>query len=271
MLKLPGLPSKERCPPPDEVRAQPSFTKGREQLLAAGCAHPKWLTLEPEAFSVLDWDGADTVLLAIQTFHPEGMRSSYSMERVGVWLEAPPAWRPWLEAARRGESLFEDQRNDWVRRLSPRELATARARLTKRKPAARRKFIAETVYRAQQAPLSAADLVTAFFPEPPGGALDVDTQWAWSDRVLYLRHTPRCREAAEVVFRGQWASEPEKALVFNLTQCGGFLGEAPPSSCVEHATPAACIKGWVEAQQAHERSTSRARPAHEREGAAPAD
>ncbi|GHG66575.1 hypothetical protein [Comamonas sp. JC664] len=65
--------------------------------------------------------------------------------------------------------------------------------------------------------------------------------------------------------------KPEKALVFNLTQCGGFLGEAPPSSCVEHATPAACIKGWVEAQQAHERSTSRARPAHEREGAAPAD
>ncbi|AKQ63818.1 hypothetical protein A176_000730 [Myxococcus hansupus] len=249
------------------MREQPSFTKGREQLLAAGCAHPKWLTLEPEFFSVITWDDADNVLLAIQMFHPEAMRSSNSMEQVDVWLKAPPEWRPWLEDARRGEGLFADQRHDWARRLSPRELASVRARLTKLKPTARRKLIAETVYRARQAPLSAVDLVTEFFPEPKDGKLDLDTQWAWSDRVLYLRHTPLCRKAAEVVFREQWAPETEKALVFNLTQCGSFRGEGPPKHCVEHATPAACIQRWVEAQQEQERS---ANPA-EREGSAPAE
>lgn len=271
ILKMPDVPSKERCPSPSMVKEQPSFTKGREQLLTAGCAHPKWLTLEPEAFSILNWDDEDKVLLAIQTFHPEGMRSSNRMERVGVWLTAPPEWRPWLEAARRGEGLFEDQRDDWVRRLSPRELATVRARVTKLKHTARRKFIAETVYRAQQAPLSAADLVDEFFPEPKDGGLDLDTQWAWSDRVLYLRHTPRCRKAAEVVLREQWAPETAKAIVFNLTQCGGFYGQAPPKGCVEHAAPASCIKPWVEAQQEQERSASQFSPVNDREGSAPAE
>ncbi|QDE88959.1 hypothetical protein BHS06_08260 [Myxococcus xanthus] len=271
MLKMPGVPSKERCPPSSEVKEQPSFTKGREQLFAAGCAHPKWLTLEPEAFSVLNWDDADNVLLAIQVFHPEGRRSSNQMERVGVWLKAPPEWSPWLEAARRGEGLFEDQRYDWVRRLSPLEIAAVRARVAKLKRTARRKFIAETVYRAQQAPLSAADLVDEFFPEPKDGGLDLDTQWAWSDRVLYLQHTPLCRKSAEVVFRGQWAPETEKAIVFNLTQCGGFYGQAPPKDCVEHAAPSSCIKPWVEAQQEQERSASQFSLVHDREGAAPAE
>lgn len=271
MLKLPGVPSKERCPAPSQVREQPSFTKGREQLLAVGCAHPEWLKLEPEAFSILDWDDGDRVLLAIQIFHPEGMRTSNHMQRVGVWLTAPPEWRPWLEAARRGEGLFEDQRADWVKRLSPRELAAVRARVAKLKPRARRKFIAESVHRAQKAALSAADLVDEFFPEPKDGGLDLDTQWAWSDRVLYLRRTPRCRMAAEVVFRGQWAPETEKAIVSNLTQCGGFWGQAPPEGCVEHAAPAACIKPWVEAQQAQERSASQLPLVHDREGHAPVE
>ncbi|MCP3166037.1 hypothetical protein [Myxococcus qinghaiensis] len=254
-----------KCPPLEEVRKGPSFTKGREQLLEAGCGEPRWFTLEPDAFSVLDWDGRDEVQLAIQHFHPEAVRTVLTLERVSVWLKAPSEWRPWLKAAQRGQGLFEARKFEWLNRLPTDELADLRKRAAKLRPTARRELIADSVYRARQAPLSAAELVGELFPVTEGAAPDLASQWAWSDRLLYLRSFPeQCLKAAGVLFQPGWSAEPARAAAFNFTRCTGWQGEDTWRMCQLTDDPVACIKPGYELRQEEARRSAKTSPAQEK-------
>ena len=64
-------------------------------------------------FAVVDWDGQRALTLVIERKGCERRSSSCSLETETVVVPPPGGWRPWLEAALRGEGFLERRAIHW--------------------------------------------------------------------------------------------------------------------------------------------------------------
>jgi hypothetical protein len=66
-----------------------------------------------ERFAVVDWDGQNALTLVVERKGCERQRSTCSLETETVVAPPPGGWRPWLEAALRGEGFLERRAVRW--------------------------------------------------------------------------------------------------------------------------------------------------------------
>jgi hypothetical protein len=222
------------------------FAAVRKKLLEAKCAEEYDVRLEPEAFSIDDFVGESDVDLEIQVYGPQGASSANRMTLVTVRLRAPAEWLPWLRAARDGNGLLARRACDWLVRLPAAVLEKLRPRLAA--SPARRKIIEDEVARPAGAYQTATELLREYFPwsERP----DLETQWAWSDLILYqaiLGLSNECVQTARTMYRVPLAPRVAKAAVYNVAGC---LADAPRTkehlACLKQPDPAACSKALLE-------------------------
>ena len=177
-------------------------------------------------FAVVDWDGKDRLTLEIERAGCE--RSDCPLETATVVTVPPGGWRPWLEAARRGEGFLQRQAVAWWTTLRPEALARARSALEKQPtPKARREWIAREVHQRLHAPGTAAALTAELFPVARF-ASDVETQWAVADRLLYLARVdalahPETRSCAtpsrDALSLAGWRTAPARAALSSVVLC----------------------------------------------------
>lgn len=186
--------------------------------------------LEKADFSrywIASWDGKDSLVLGVQVSGCENNRSSCSIELATVTTTPPAEWIPWLEAAKRGEGFLQRECVDWWVTLRPRAAEEARKTLASLPTLeARRKWIAEHVYRQAGAPGSAAALIQEVTPLARFNE-DAEVQWSVADRLLYLvrrdqldpREERQCIAAAREALSRKWEKAPGGAALFNAIEC----------------------------------------------------
>jgi hypothetical protein len=241
--------ARSACPAPEDVETwREPFAAVRKKLLEARCADEFDIRLEPEGFSIEDFAGEADVDLNIQVFGPQGASSASRMKLVGVRLRAPQEWLPWLRAAREGNGLLGRRACDWVVQLSPGTVRKLRARLDRAASAERRKTIEDEVVRQSGGYRTAVDLLREYFPW--SATPDLETQWAWSDLLLYegiLGRRDECTETARKMYGASLAPRVAKAAVYNVAGC---LSYEPTSvehmACLKKPDPAACSKALLE-------------------------
>lgn len=211
------------CPPLDQLATWPDpFDAIKKKLIDAKCTTEERLRLEPNAFAFSNFLDDRDVVLFIQTWHPDGSTSTAQQEDVEVRLTPPAEWLPWLRAARDGNGLLGADIFNWLWRLPKAELARVRGSLKGATSAARRQIIESEVDRKAQAYLTACDLIIEFFPwsERP----DLETQWAWSDLLLYYGKVERrgeCLRAAAKVHSAKIDARVARAMLTNTARCSG--------------------------------------------------
>lgn len=176
-------------------------------------------------FWIESWDGKDALVLGIEVSGCDNNRTTCTLQIASIPTRPPREWRPWLEAAKRGEGVIQEETIAWWTALHPDALAAARRTLKGLRGAkARRDWIAQRVYRQAGAPASAAALVEEFVPLDEK---EVETAWAASDRLLYLTRAdaldpvgPRkCPDAVREALGRAWPAVVTKAVLFNAFEC----------------------------------------------------
>ncbi len=66
-----------------------------------------------DRFAVVDWDGKGALTLMVERKGCDRSRPTCSIETATVVAPPPGGWRPWLEAALRGEGFVERRAGEW--------------------------------------------------------------------------------------------------------------------------------------------------------------
>ncbi len=239
------------CPAPaDFTGSTEPFGRIVQGLEAARCIRVGSLE-PPSAFWIDGWDGAQQVQLTIQAWHPVARRSALSLETVQAQIRAPREWLPWLAATDQGNGAVYSGLRTWVATISKEELASVRARLARLDAGGRRKLIESDVYRRRRAPASAAELIGELFPRAQDGRADLETQWAWSDQLLFLSKAGRsdaCLAAGARFADANWDRTPARAAIHNLVECAAHASGTAPEwraqleACKAAPAPFSCAR-----------------------------
>lgn len=185
--------------------------------------------------------------LTIQEFGPRSRRSALTLRTVTVRLRAPDEWLPWLRAAREGDGLLGRRICDWATRLPPPQASKVRRRLDAASPAERRRIIEDEVARHFGGYRTAVDLLREYFAWSTKP--DLETQWAWSDLILYdgiLGRVLECRETARTMYEARLAPRVAKAVVCNVAGCiQDARWNQEHMACLKESDPAACSKALL--------------------------